>query len=395
MGCTLSGTVLRLDSTTTVTEILFSPIDVARMLDAHPSLAAQLPAPAIEGKLSDAFPQALRKTDREIYRWIANAHYKHLRVAIKQLERALAAGCRFDRFLKTRDRQQFVSLTAEVMIAEDLVHRGYIVSTVPLGQTGADLLITGRGVDAAVEIYSPRELVAVDTWEHELSDLLNYIDVPASYDSSADTVVEREIPPPRPQRTLWDIAEMLEQSAPDVLSEIRADVQSSLEALRPLERTYRHADNPLLTTVSLTNVRAAPAAGPVRTGAISYPGFGGYSPAGVFRDVAFRARTKARKQQAQAMGTDLRVLAVYLMGTKIAEDLAHPAHLTGAAAALDDIDPSELGLDLIVFVARALPRGIAFLLAIGDDARLSEPQIRELFGQRASEIPNDSGQFRQ
>jgi hypothetical protein len=54
------------------TPILFSPNNVRNVLGRLPSVAALLPDPAVEGVPSDAFPGVLRKTEREVYRWIAN-----------------------------------------------------------------------------------------------------------------------------------------------------------------------------------------------------------------------------------------------------------------------------------------------------------------------------------
>jgi hypothetical protein len=51
---------------------------------------------------------------------------------------------------------------------------------------------------------------------------------------------------------------------------------------QPQRKTYRHDGAPLLTTVELDDVEEAPDARPLRRGTIGYPGFSGYSPAGVF-----------------------------------------------------------------------------------------------------------------
>lgn len=68
------------------TAILFSPAGVAHVLTGLPSVAALLPDPALEGGPSEAFPGVLRKTDREVYRWIAKTHYEHLVEAVEHLE---------------------------------------------------------------------------------------------------------------------------------------------------------------------------------------------------------------------------------------------------------------------------------------------------------------------
>jgi len=362
------------------TAILFSPTGVARVLAGLPSVAALLPNPALEGEQSEAFPGVLRKTDREVYRWIANTHYEHLVEAVEHLERVHAAGCRFGNLLTTRDREQFVSHTAEVLVADDLLRRGFTVSTVPRSSKASpDLHVTGDGIDVVVEVYSPRELTAVDEWVHEVSDLLNYVDVRASYSSSVDTTLEQSIPPQRSPLDPWAPAEMLARTREEVIAQISHDVEAALRELRPLGKVYRHHGTPLLTTVELNDVQPAPDLGPARRGTISYPGFGGYSPAGVFATIVERAQKKARKRQAQGVPAAARALVVYLMGTKIAEDLLHPAHTKGAEAALAEIDPQRYGLDAIAFVVRALPRGLAAIFTVADDTTLTIAQVQAMF----------------
>jgi hypothetical protein len=289
------------------TAILFSPANAEKVLAALPTVAALLPDPAVEGLPSAAFPGVLRKTHREVYRWIANTHYPHLADAVVHLERVHAAGCTFGSLLTTRDREQFISLTAEVFVADDLLRRGYTVNAIPRSdRTSPDLHVVADRVDLALEVYSPRELLAIDAWIHEVSDLLNYVDLPASYSSSVQTALERSIPPERTPLDPWAPAKMLAQTRETVFADITRDVEESLRDLRPLNKGYRHAGTPLLTTVELDDVETAPDAGPVRRGTIGYPGFSGYSPAGVFRTIVERSQKKAKKRQAQGVSATAR-----------------------------------------------------------------------------------------
>ncbi len=368
------------------TAILFSPGDVQRVLIELPSVAALVPDPHDEGDPSSAFPTALRKTHRELYRWIANTQYEHLADAVSHLERVHRAGCTFASLLATRSREQFISLSSEVLVADDLLRRGYMVRTIQRSSDPSpDLHVVGDGLDIAVEVYSPRELLAIDAWQKELSDLLNYVDIAADFSSSANTVLERPIPPPRgePQVGPWAIAEMIAQTREAVIAEITLDVENSLQNLQPLTKTYRHAGTPLLTTIELDDVvqAQAPQLGPVRRGTITVPGFSGYSPAGVFRTVVERALRKASKRQVESVSAAARALVVYLMGTKIAEDLLHPAHLHEAEAALHAVDPQSRGLDVLAFVVRALPHGLAAIFIVMEDTNLTQAQAQSLFGE--------------
>lgn len=211
------------------TSILFSPAKVEHVLASLPSVAAFLPDPAVEGVPSEAFPGVLRKTDRELYRWIANTHYPHLAEAVVHLERVHAAGCTFGNLLTTRNREQFVSYTAEVLVADDFLRRGHTVSTIPRsGQGSPDLHVAGDGIDVAVEVYSPRELLAVDEWVHELSDLLSYVDIRASYSSRVATELEKTIPPEPWRLDPWAPAKLLAQTREEIIAEISQDVENSL-----------------------------------------------------------------------------------------------------------------------------------------------------------------------
>jgi hypothetical protein len=71
------------------------------------------------------------------------------------------------------------------------------------------------------------------------------------------------------------------------------------------------------------------------------------------------------------------------MGTKIAEDLLHPAHFAEASAVIEELEPTDFGLDVMAFVVRALPEGLAAIFAVADDAQLTREQVEALFLQHA------------
>jgi len=235
---------------------------------------------------SEAWPDVLRKTEREVYRWIANTHYSHLAEAVGHLEHVYAAGCRFGDLLTTRSREQFVSHTAEVLVADDLLSRGYTVRTIETsGEVSPDLHVTGHGIDIAVEVYSRRGLLAVDRGVDGVKDLLNNIDIAADYSFTVDTRLDRSIPPEPGQLDPWAPDKMLAQTGEEVLAEIREDVRTALHELQPLNKEYPHSGTSLVTAVVLDEVQQSSNNGPARSGSISSPGFGGYSPAGIFRTI--------------------------------------------------------------------------------------------------------------
>jgi hypothetical protein len=69
------------------------------------------------------------------------------------------------------------------------------------------------------------------------------------------------------------------------------------------------------------------------------------------------------------------------MHTQIAYDLTHPFHLAEAEQHLGPVDPRDYGLDVITFIVRALPQGLAALLTVMDDSTLTKPAVQQLFGR--------------
>ncbi len=349
-----------------------------------PSLARLLPPPSVEGVNSEAFPGVLRKTNREVYRWIANTHYGHLAGAVPCLDRVHAEGCLFGNLLTTTSREQFVSHTTEVLVADDLLRRGYGVRTIPRsGHASPDLLIECSHLDLAVEVYAPRELLAVDEWVREVSDLLSYVDIPASFRSRVETAFD-EAPPTEPWRLdPWAPNKMLEVTSRGVIAEVKHDVEKALRKLHRFHKVYRHPETPLQTTVELDYVRPSPEEGPAREGSISAPGFSGYSPGGVFRTIVERAIKKARRRQTQGVDAAARALVVSLDRTMIASDLKHPVHMSEAKSQLDGIEPKRYGLDVITFVTR-VQEGLGQMLTVMDDEVLSTADVMAMFDERSN-----------
>jgi hypothetical protein len=307
-----------------------------------PTLRSLLPDPAVEGDESEAFP-ACRKTTKELYRWIANTHYEHLAAVVPALENVHAAGCDFGTFLKTKSRAQFIGHTGEVLVAEDLLHRGYRVTTVPRSkEVTPDFTVAVEGITVAVEVYGPRELAAVDDWIDELKDLVMHVDLPVDYDPRVGTKLAQSIPPPREPFDPWAPAKIIEQTRKAVIAEIQHDVEAALRELEPLSKTYQHGETQPLTTVELDNVRRADHPWPVRNGSLGPPGLSGYSPVGVFHRTVEKALNKADEGQTHGVPADARILVVYMMGTKIYDDLLVEPHKTGAEEVLAEVEPQQV-----------------------------------------------------
>ena len=213
----------------------------------------------------------------------------------------------------------------------------------------------------------------MDDWAREVTDLVSYVDIRASFVSRVSTRDESLPLPLNP----WSLADALAKTRAQVLAEIVPDVENALRELRPLEKTYQHEGTPLVTTVELVDVKE----GGRRNGTIGYPGISGYSPAGVFRTVVERALRKARRRQTKGIAASGRALVVYLMESKIAEDLVVPAHNREAEEVVKEIEPRDHGLDAIAFVVRALPEGLAAIFTVYDDSTLTLAQVEAMFSQ--------------
>lgn len=211
---------------------------------------------------------------------------------------------------------------------------------------------------------------------------MSYADLPASFRSTVETVAPSTTwssgsPDP------WAVARMLHTTRASVIAQVAKDVELSLLALAPLKRTYQHTPTPLVTTIELSEVTAAPKAGAARQGSISHPGFSGYSPAGVFGKLVKKALRKAKQKQTHGLAAAGRVQVVYIEGNQIAHDLNHPAHRKAAAAHLQAVEPLAFGLDAIAFVARvAGSHDLASVFTVVDDTNITIENVKALFHHR-------------
>jgi hypothetical protein len=109
-------------------------------------------------------------------------------------------------------------------VADDLLSRGYGVRTIERsGARTPDLLVSGYGIEVAVEVYSPRELRAVDAWVDDVKDLLKNVDMTGDYFFRVGSEIERMIPPSPEQFDPWLADKILGQTADQVFEEIRED----------------------------------------------------------------------------------------------------------------------------------------------------------------------------
>lgn len=164
-----------------MTAFIFDPSRVDELLTKLPALAGALPARNTEGT-SSSF-NGWQKTDRELYRLLANPHYRHLIEALDAIENVLAAGCDLSELLSTPRHAQFSAHLSEVWVADDFLTRGFDVSRPKRTHArSADLVAVGSALDATIEVYSPRVWQALDDWTLELQDAVKNLDEPYDFE---------------------------------------------------------------------------------------------------------------------------------------------------------------------------------------------------------------------
>lgn len=362
---------------TWVTAFLFNPHRLARVLTTLPTLAAALPPPAVEGEESAAYPARFRKTERAVYRLLANTHYPHLRDGLRAIERTLAAGCRFGELLSTFDTELFVSHMSEVRAADHLQARGFTVATVPrAGTPTPDLHVTGRGVDVTVEVFTRREWLQVEYWKTFWRDEIKNADLPLDYVARISTTSSDPLWSP------WDLNDELAATGQPVKYALLADFQRGLETTSPVQASYPHAGGRLVTEFELEHV-AASSGGPRRWlfGA-DVPGPSGYSPAGMLRKIVeVSLPAKAARRQAQS-SAGVRCLLVDLTRTGFDDDLRHPVHHQEAVNVVSELDPTTLGLDMVVFFRpnTGRLRGQCLAIASFENTWITVAQVSTMFG---------------
>lgn len=360
-----------------MTAFLFNPDRVARLLATLPTLAAVLPPPVAEGEKSTAYPARFRKTERAVYRLLANPHYPHLRDGLRAIERTLTAGCRFGELLSTADTELFVSHMSEVRAADHLQARGFTVATVPRsGAPTPDLHATGRGVEVRVEVFTRREWLQVEYWKTLWRDEIKNVDLPLDYLARISTTSSEPLWSP------WDLNDELAATGQPVKDALLADFRRGLETTSPVQASYPHAGGRLVTDFELVHVAPNPG-GPRRllVGA-NVPGPTGYSPAGMLRKIMeVSLPAKAARRQAQSSAS-IRCLLVDLSRTGIADDLQHPVHHQEAVKVVSELDPTNLGLDMVVFYRpnTGRLRGQCLSIAGFEDTRITAVQVASMFG---------------
>src|SRR6266511_4029631 len=162
---------------------LFDPSSVKQELGKRPHLNAALGDSYQQGEASAHFA-GYRKSPLQIYRVLANLHYKHLEMLVDSLDFCLGHGYQQPKLIGTRGRAEFASALSELQVAEHFLLRGFEVAGFDATKGSdpvPDLLVAGKGLRVLVEVYRPVEWEGLDEIERDVIDAMKSLDVPFEY----------------------------------------------------------------------------------------------------------------------------------------------------------------------------------------------------------------------
>lgn len=369
------------------TAYLFDPSDVVQVLRGLPSLGAALGDPAREGEPSTAFPLA-RKSERQIYRILANDHYEHLAELLRSLDYCLARGFTQPSLLRTRARSNFDSAVSELGAAEHFLLRGFVIEGLDVQRSSEpvpEFLASQGELQIAVEVYRPVEWEGLPALTDQLVETLKSLDVPLDYrfevqveqlDRFNEHGELRSVHPAELARQLTSsrLAAIIDPLLEEITQQLRADVPD-------LQVQNDEQDLNIRVSVGVSDVTSSQSTLPARWGAISPLGLTGYAPEAMFdRLVSARVRRKAARGQGRVAGR-LAILIVDLAASQVTTQLSSPAYLEDFVKSMRRSFDEELpGYEVVAFCESAgAGRQLITHFAQHQDT-VSEAVMRALFG---------------
>lgn len=162
---------------------LFDPRQIEQELAKRPHLKAALGDPHQEGEPAEHLP-GYQKSRLQIYRVLANLHYEHLEALVDSLEFCLGHGYEQPKLIRTRGRAEFASALSELQVGEHFLLHSFEVAGFDATKGSdpvPDLLVTGNGLRALVEVYRPVEWEGLDEIQRDVTDAMKNLDVPFEY----------------------------------------------------------------------------------------------------------------------------------------------------------------------------------------------------------------------
>lgn len=164
-------------------ETLFMPDAINDILKDFPHLRENITSPDNEGIDSKAFPKA-RKSERQIYRILANQHYPHLQELLDIANLSLSLGYKNPALLRTRGQSEFAAAVSELFIAQHYAASEYSVIGLDVekdSDSTGDLELVKDNKTYLAEIYAPRIWYGLEIFIDQLSLFLKYLDLPLDY----------------------------------------------------------------------------------------------------------------------------------------------------------------------------------------------------------------------
>ncbi|MGH2792552.1 MAG: hypothetical protein ACRDJ0_16410 [Actinomycetota bacterium] len=270
------------------TAYLFDPADVIQLLRELPDLAAALGNPTREGGPSDVFPQA-RKSERQLYRILANDHYDHLAALLSSLDFCLGRGFRQPVLLRTRAQSNFTSAISELSAAEHFLLRGFELDGLDVKKDSdpvPEFLARRDELSVAVEVYHPLEWEGLSALTDNLMEALKNLDVPLDYrfevrvdqlEHLDERGAVRYVQPAALARELNTT--MLAAITGPILERITARLMAGATDVRV--QTEERSLN-IRVSAAITGAIASASTLPSRAGVISPLGLTGYAPEAMF-----------------------------------------------------------------------------------------------------------------
>lgn len=371
-------------------EYLFDPKAVAGILKHYLSLRQRLPNPTDEGQEATYFKA--RKTERQIYRVLANQHYSHLVQLLETLEYCLANGYEQPKLLKTRVRQDYGSALAELFVAEFFIRHGFKVRSLEEGKgstTVPEMVVELGALSLSVEAYSPRDWGGLDDFQDELRLGIRYLDIPWDFRFKIRTELLEKFDSNGKLLHFdpWQFSDAFENPRQRLarIVPILSEIQTSLTGSRESRTIWRaDEDHNILTEIRIEEIQESQHHLPCREGFELPISQGGYAPEGMFDQVIERrVLRKIKKGQAQSLpGNHVSALFVDLSRLGYSSEFEHSWYLRRFQQSVEKhLDPDVVNIDWVVFFSPGPKAGlpIGFPLVF---RRASEPHdlLDELFG---------------
>lgn len=379
-------------------EFLFLPENVENILQNYPVLSRKMSSPYKEGQRSSAFPKA-RKSQRQIYRILANQHYPHLVELLQTLEYCLSKGYQNPAVLRTRNQSQISSAISELLVAHYLIINGFDVlgyDQLKNQKSIPDILATKKGISLVVEVYQPRDWEGLGLFLDDIVYYLKYIDRPLDYVCNIDNKLIRNFD--KAGRLLsfnpWTFSEAMVNRNYRMkrIRKIISYIDDNLNDLCPkkLATQFLYDEFNIKTTLKIKGIISSKNTYPSRFCFFSNPTLAGYAPAGMF-DLLVRKRilSKLEKKQLYTVSGDhIRMLIVDITCLGCWSEFEYPIYLSKFKESLQKyLSDNSVQADLIAFCTpRVKSRGGLTVDLVFKKKNIAEGILHKILGEISGEI---------